>query len=643
MQLKLRLDKYNETLKITYRRYRNFCSKIIKKLKRKYDSDLLDKSTKNSKELWKNIKNITNISKTKQDSRNLLKIYSSPIISANSVNSYFASVGKNLAEKCLAGAHIDEGSSDTFYSQTSSFVLLDTSLTEVGNLLMSLNSNSAPGWDNVATHFLKFAKSEVLPIICHLSNLCFCKGVFPSSLKQAIITPVFKSGDDKEVSNYRPISVLPAISKILEKLINTRLMKYLDKFKILSDSQFGFRNGKSTEDAVAALSTVVVDQLDRGKKCLAVFLDLKKAFDTVSVPILIQKLEKIGIRGTPLDLFKDYLTDRKQSVKIGQFISNVTSVSYGVPQGSVLGPTLFLIYINNLCELNLANGNIFAYADDTALVFSGDSWEHAKRVSESGLAIVSKWLKNNLLTLNAEKTKYVCFSIYNNSQPDNTFNLKIHDCINFCNCPTLDKVHSIRYLGVIIDQRLTWHLQIDLVTGRIRKLIWIFKILRHVASLALLTKIYIALAQPILMYCIPVWGGSSKTKFIEVERAQRSLLKVMFFKHYRYPTTLLYSNSHVLTVRKLYILNIILRFHKHFAFDQSLLNRRRKDLAIPSIFKKTAFASNQYDKQAAHVYKQVNKALSIYPMIIRDCKRTVTEWLDKLDYGDVEKLLKYSS
>lgn len=644
MQLKLRVNPENEILKTTYKRYRNFTNKLVKKLRRKYEFEQLEKSKNNPKSLWTSIKNITHYKTTKSKNTELLTYKPTPEESINHTNKFFTNIGNELAMDIISKKKDINCNVDTKAegSSCSTFVLLDTDPYEVVNIIESLKSDSSPGHDGIPSKLLKYCKTVVAPVISHLANLCFAQGVFPTQLKRSLVTPVHKSGNRSDPNNYRPISVLTSTSKILEKLINYRLLQYLNKFNLLSNSQYGFRKGKSTEDAIINLTSLISKEVDNGKKCLATFLDLKKAFDTVSVPILVNKLERIGIRGKPLELLSDYLSGRNQKVKIGDYISEDSVVSFGVPQGSVLGPTLFLIYINDLTNIHIHDGHVISYADDTVVVFSSESWDSVHASAEHGLKKVNNWLISNLLTLNTDKTNYICFSKITSSQPPPKHVLKIHVCnLNdtLCTCTKINKVSSTKYLGIIIDEKLSWHPHIDYLNNRIRKLIWIFKILRHIASISLLNQIYVALAQSIMTYCIPVWGGASKMKFLEVERGQRCLLKTMLFKPYRYSTSDLYSECKLLSMRKLYITFTILRLHKTLPYNTSTHTRRRAPKVAPIPSNKSVFAKRQYYVQSAHLYNKLNSVIHIHSLRQNRCRDALQAWLGELDYAETEELL----
>lgn len=241
-------------------------------------------------------------------------------------NKYFATVGTSLANNILNKVGKTElelaSLAKSSESPNQSFFLYPTDQNEISKYIMQLRNNSAPGLDRIRNQLMKSIVKHISIPLSHICNLSLSSGCFPDAWKAAVITPIHKSGDKTSPSNYRPISLLSVVSKVLEKVVNTRLVKYLESNKLLSPSQFGFRQGFSTEQAVSLLLDKVTTQLDQGKSCLGVFLDLAKAFDTVSVPILLQKMENIGVRGLPLDWFRSYLSDRQQQTRIRESISD---------------------------------------------------------------------------------------------------------------------------------------------------------------------------------------------------------------------------------------------------------------------------------------------------------------------------------
>lgn len=319
----------NYTLKITYLRYRNFCNKLLKRLKTNYEKNEFAKAKNNPKATWKVINDVINKQTSKPPPTDLLTLSGlDEKSSINKVNEFFANVGKNLAERheniSTCKEHLPFLRDDT---QTNSLVLLSPDLDEVERIIVSLRTDSAGGWDGIPTRIIKASRQFLVPVITHICDLCITNGVFPRSLKKAIVYPIHKGGDRDSVNNYRPISVLPALSKILEKALNSRLVNFMDTHGVLSNNQYGFRRKKSCEDAVAAFVDNAVDILDSGSRCLGIFLDLSKAFDTVSVPILLAKLERIGVRGPALAIFKSYLSERTQCVKIDTYVC-VTNSHY---------------------------------------------------------------------------------------------------------------------------------------------------------------------------------------------------------------------------------------------------------------------------------------------------------------------------
>lgn len=646
---KLRLDKENVILKISYTRYRQTCNKVLKNLKHAYFRKKFTLNKNNLKERWKIIKDICHMKKATDEINTILNIKGNTNASLNYINNYFANIGKQLSSNILTKNKTTETAILRNLTNESkhanSFVLMPVDSDEVRCVINSLKSSSSCGWDGITSRTLKMLQLTLSYPIALICNCCFDQGVFPNSLKKSIVIPIFKSGEKSEASNYRPISLLPSLAKVIEKLLNSRLKSYLEKYGILSFNQYGFRNKRSTTDAINKLLTFVTENLDRGDRCTGIFLDLKKAFDTVSYQLLFKKLENIGIRGTPLKLFKDYMTDRKQYVRVAEFKSEEVNIEYGVPQGSVLGPTLFLIYLNDLCNLSIKNGEIIAFADDTVLLFHGKTWEQTNKYANDGFQIVTKWLENNLLTLSVPKTKYINFSIRANSQPEpNKVIIQAHNIYcnrndSSCICDKIIQAKSLRYLGVIIDSHLIWKEHVNMLTARVRKLVYIFKLLRHVCDPKLVLDTYFALCNSIILYAIEAWGGTYKNLIISIERAQRCVLKVMTFKHFRYSTYTLYQENPVLSVRQMYIKQIIIKQHSQLAQDNHL-SKRRTDKIYKVPFRKTTFSQRFSSYLGPLVYNRISEVVNLKHLKLHSLKKYIYKYLKSLTYDKTEDLLK---
>lgn len=634
----------NETFKITYKRYRNFCNTLLKNLKRCYERDQINQAGNNSKKLWKAIKDITNTSRVKKLPQELLIDNVPPQQTINNINEYYVNVGRKLAEHIENASHTYD-SQPPKSSNLKSLVLLPVDEAEISALITGLKNESSTGIDNISNKLLKEFKHLLISPLSHIFNLCIQLGIFPSILKKSVVSPIYKSGDRDRIQNYRPISILPSISKLLEKALNTRLINFLENQNLLSQNQFGFRKGKSTDDAVLELTNYISSNLDTKKKVITIFLDLAKAFDTVSIPRLLNKLDQIGVRGNEFKIFESYLSNRSQRAKLGPYMSEELPLTYGVPQGSILGPSLFLIYINELLQLNSFDGKITAYADDTALTFVGRTWQDAYNKAQMGFNIVKKWLHDNVLTLNIDKSKFIAFSIRNLSSTNTTHTITAHDCNSphflTCHCPKLEKVSSIKYLGVIIDKNLNFSEHINIISNRVRKLIFIFKNLRHILDPIRLKQVYLALCQSIITYCIASWGGASKSTIEKLEIAQRAVLKVSTFKPFLFPTTELYKFCEVLTVRQLFLLSLIVRQHSSTIFDSSLSEKRRHYMVCQRdrLFH-TAFSHKFFPFLGPHIYNKINKILVVYHGTKSNCKLKVAKWLQQLTYDETEKFME---
>jgi len=329
------------------------------------------------------------------------------------------------------------------------------------------------------------------------------------------------------LENYRPISLISNISKIFEKCIKSKITEFYEQTGFFSSGQYGFRKGLNTEDALLSQINQIVNSLEKKHKVAGLYLDIKKAFDTVDHSLLIIKLSNSGIKGNLLRWFENYLNNRSQRTKVGQATSTKLKVTSGVPQGSTLGPLLFLVYANDLHDLGLF-GKVYTFADDTALIYNAISKNVLINNINHDLKILTQWFNLNKICPNIQKTQILCF--YLNKDFDLKDELILHkniNCYSGCkhNCTPLTQVDEIKYLGVTLDSGLAWGPHIAKLSSKLGKLSRIFYLLQNSFSKQHRRKIYLALYEPIIRYALKIWGGAANYHLEKIKVLQRKTIR----------------------------------------------------------------------------------------------------------------------
>ena len=291
--------------------------------------------------------------------------------------------------------------------KNTSFFLKPVCKTKILMLIRQINPDKSMGPEGIPRKYLKLSALIISTILAKLYNNCIQSSTYPSALKIGRAVPIHKSGTKNACSNYRPISLLSPLTKLFEKCLHERLYAYLEKFKLFTPNQFGFKQKSSTTLAVRELNDNIVENLDEQKNTCAIFLELKKAFDTVNHQILLEKLEKYGIRGLPLQLLNSYLCDRSQYTMVNNTMSKMSIISCGVPQGSTLNQLLFIIYVNDMPKTSKFKTKLFA--DSTVLTLSDVCEKRLNKQINIEIDKIDQWMKLNKLSLNYTKTKFMIF------------------------------------------------------------------------------------------------------------------------------------------------------------------------------------------------------------------------------------------
>lgn len=511
---------------VHFKRQRNKVNSATRLAKQIYYQNMLNEHKGDSRKTWQIINELSsrNFVETSVKQLNVNEqSVTAPAEIAHEFNRYFATIGPKLASDIPSS----DGNSYLNYltSTDKEFQFRPTSTNEVFSLLNKLKKSKAVGLDKISSRLIRECADLICKPLCYIFNQSLNVGVFPDDWKCARVTPLFKQGERDDLNNYRPISVIPVIAKVFERIVYNQLYAYLTKHNVICKCQSGFRSIHSTVTALLGATDTWAYNIDRGKINAVVFLDLKKAFDTVNHEILLSKLNNYGIHGISYNWFKSYLDNRTQKCSINGSLSKTCSLSCGVPQGTILGPLLFLLYINDLPNC-LTNCVPWMYADDTHLTYAGDNTGDIESSLNHDLENVKKWLIANKLTLNMTKTEFMLIGsrqrLYALTNPP----------IPEINGAPITQVSVAKSLGVLIDNNLNWSSHVDKLTKKVASGIGALKRIRHLVPQTTLRSIYHALLQPHFDYCNVVWGNCGITLHDKLQKLQNRAARVLTFSNF---------------------------------------------------------------------------------------------------------------
>ena len=482
-----------------YLKYKKWVEKMVYIAKRKYYNGLIAKHSSDAKKQWKVINNIINRNKSKSRITKL-KLDDNREITNNKeiaevFNEYFCSIAEKLKatiDNPLIPAHLATSNS----SATENCIILEPcSGNEIFDIIKGLKNSTTSDFNVTA---LKYINEHIHDVFLDVINASLTQGIFPTMLKCAKVIPVFKSGKKSLVSNYRPISLLSVFSKVYEKVMYARVLNFLETNNSIYRGQYGFRPKHSCENALIDAQTNIIHALNRKQIALLLLIDFSKAFDMVDHDILLDKLYHLGIRGVANEWFKSYLANRSQYVCINSCTSVVRNLNYGVPQGSILGPLLFVIYINDIPGI-CKDVHFILYADDANIIITGHTMDEIEIKLKNFIRKLNIWVNSNSLKLNIGKTKYMIFS-----------NLSKRD-INFeINGTKIERKREERFLGVIIDEKLAWTAHKLALTRKLSANCGVLFRARHILNKDTLKTLYYSFIQSHLIYCCNVWGLGTK-------------------------------------------------------------------------------------------------------------------------------------
>lgn len=538
------INKYNE--------FKKQIQKDIKKEKMAHYDNIVNNSNNKTKTVWNLVNQITHKSSNHNKTNISLNyentIINNPLDIANIFGDYLAKVinnkitnhfGNNISQNCTSPIFID--STMFFYPVSSN---------EIEKIINNLPNKKSTGLDEIPVTLIKQCSRELSQILADIINLSITTGQFPNSLKNAAIIPVFKKGDPHNIDNYRPISLLSIFSKIFEKLVYNRILNFLNVHNVLTDSQHGFRPGFSTESSSVELIQHIHNEMDKKHQVVAVLFDLTRAFDTVDKIFVCNKISNMGLRGPINKWVESFLSNRKIIVKISEVQSDIQDINIGTPQGSVLGPLIFLLFVNDLPD-HITQGKVFMYADDTTIVLSDETPLGIELKVNKLLLEFSDWCQKNRLIINYEKT--LCIEFLNKHRvTQNNFNFLFNN-------HTVKTDNSAVFLGITLDTHLVWDQHIEKVATKLNKSLYVITSLKNCLNTSALINIYYCFVYSAIAYNIIVWGQSKDISRIFI--LQKRIIRLIFNLDFRQSCREIFKTYNILTVASIYLMKLLVYIH----------------------------------------------------------------------------------
>nr|CAI5837379.1 unnamed protein product [Callosobruchus analis] len=520
---RFKMDKTANNWRI-YQRERNICLSVLRKAKSKYYEEKIDNARSSSTSMWKTLKSIvstkssavieTVLVNNTEYTENLENIFNNffiesidVIVQASKANNKMFVFNEELMFTKVCSNH-----SSITLAQFSRVTLL-----ELRKLIFQQkNKNSV---DEINFEMLKATFQVIGYPLLHILNTSLDTGIFPYVMKTSVVRPIVKVAGTKKLDEFRPINMLPNTEKVLELIVHRQVTEHIDKNKLININQSGFREGFSCETALQRVLNDFKISLDNGHILVAVFIDLRRAFETVNRTILLSKLaDYFGFDGKVLNWFSSYLSDRRQTTKINQQLSNSVNVEIGVPQGSVLGPLLFILYINDIFSVNIHQCRLHLFADDIVLYSSDSNFSQLVERINTALENLNKWFDENQLTVNTKKSKFMV--ITNRLSIETVISVKMKN-------EQLERVSEIKYLGILIDEHLKFSKHADYVSKKIsKKLCFAYRVSKHLSRFSK-HIIYNTIIKPHFDYCSTIFYMCNNSDIRKLQILQNRCMRFL--------------------------------------------------------------------------------------------------------------------